>query len=300
MHMPTFKSRVKRAIDPRVSGAMRRSLPAIAPGLQRAAQYWPHASGIAPYSRTEAAASGELPVPPRDLWADYGDSPDAYLASGLEDVTVMRKILAASGAPVEDAGRILDLGCAGGRMIRHLADVTPYSQVWGCDIWGSAIEWCQGHLSPPYSFATTTVAPHLPFADASFGLVYCGSLFTHIDDLAEAWWLELHRIIRPGGRLVFSVNDRHAADIITGRGNPAAHARYRERAGARNWDGFASMLTASPEYQRFRRGEAWMVSLGRDTGMSHVLWDADTLSGGSDTDGPAGPSRPRRTATRRS
>ena len=193
------------------------------------------------------------------------------------DFEAMRKILAASGAPIENSGRILDLGCAGGRMIRHLADLVSHMEVWGCDIWADAIMWCQENLSPPFWFATTTVVPHLPFEDRSFGLVYCGSLFTHIDDLADAWFLELHRIIRPGGRLVFSINDRHAVSVFSGDADPAAYARYWERTGGREvWDGFTGRISTDPDYQRFRDGDAWMVSMGRD-GMSHVMWDADAL-----------------------
>jgi len=39
----------------------------------------------------------------------------------------------------------------------------------------------------------------LPFEDSSFDLVYCGSVFTHVSDLADAWFLELRRILRKGG-----------------------------------------------------------------------------------------------------
>jgi SAM-dependent methyltransferase len=122
------------------------------------------------------------------------------------------------------------------------------------------------------------VVPHLPFEDRSFGLVYCGSLFTHIDDLAEAWFLELHRILRPGGRLYFSVNDRHAVDVFDGKASPAAYARYYERTGGRdNWEAFVSACSADPQYQRFRQGGAAMAALGRD-GMAHVMWDTRALT----------------------
>ena len=275
----SFRSRLKGTAKRRVSDQARRLLPRIAPSLQRSALYWPHLQDELAYSRSPGKSPGEspLPVPPRALWADYCTSAESYLASGREDGEAMRKILAASGAPIENSGRILDLGCAGGRMIRHLADLVSHMEVWGCDIWADAIMWCQENLSPPFWFATTTVVPHLPFEDRSFGLVYCGSLFTHIDDLADAWFLELHRIIRPGGRLVFSINDRHAVSVFSGDADPAAYARYWERTGGREvWDGFTGRISTDPDYQRFRDGDAWMVSMGRD-GMSHVMWDADAL-----------------------
>jgi SAM-dependent methyltransferase len=278
----SLKDRLKSAADPHFTAQLRRCLPGVAAGLQRLGLYWPHDPAAPAYSRPAEgirSAGLPLPVPPRALWADYCTSAESYLASGREDCETMRRILSAGGARIQDAGRILDLGCAGGRMIRHLADVGTTAQVWGCDIWADAVTWCQANLSPPFWFATTTVVPHLPFEDRSFGLVYCGSLFTHIDDLAEAWFLELHRILRPGGSLYFSVNDRGAVDVFDGNADPAAYARYHERTGGRDkWDAFVAECSAVPHYQRFRQGEAWMAALGRNDGMAHVMWDAGVLA----------------------
>jgi SAM-dependent methyltransferase len=122
------------------------------------------------------------------------------------------------------------------------------------------------------------MAPHLPFGDGSFGLVYCGSLFTHIDDLAESWFAELHRILRPGGRLYFSVNDQHAARIFEGEGDPAAYVTYRERAGGEaNWGAYVAMMRSSPGYAAFRRGDAYMFTMGARSMESHVMWDSAVL-----------------------
>lgn len=189
----------------------------------------------------------------------------------------MAKILATSDAAIEDAGMILDLGCAAGRMTRHIPAMAPRARVFGADIWAGAILWCMDYLSPPCEFAVTTMAPHLPFEDRSFDLVYCGSLFTHIDDLEAAWFAELRRILRPGGHLYFSVNDHNAADIFEGRGDPAAYPGYWERTvGKASWDSFVTALQALPDYQRFRRREAYMVTMGRSMN-AHVLWDSDWL-----------------------
>jgi hypothetical protein len=35
-------------------------------------------------------------------------------------------------------------------------------------------------------------------------------VFTHIDDLADAWLLELKRILQPGGRLYITIHDKHS------------------------------------------------------------------------------------------
>lgn len=254
---------------------------ALAPQLMQYGSYWPHDREAGSYSRpawgpTEKGTDG-LPVPPRKLWAYYCTSADSFVASGLEDCEAMAKILAGGGTTVADAGAILDLGCAGGRMIRHIPAMAPGATIWGADIWSSAILWCQDNLSPRCSFAVTTMSPHLPFEDRSFGLVYCGSLFTHIDDLAEAWFAELRRVLRPGGRLYFSINDQHAARIFDGEGDPGAYAGYYERTGGKaNWDSFVAGLSRDPAYQRFRRGEAYMFATGSSM-ESHVMWNTDVL-----------------------
>jgi ubiquinone/menaquinone biosynthesis C-methylase UbiE len=67
---------------------------------------------------------------------------------------------------------------------------------------------------PPFYFCTVTTAPHLPFEDGYFDLIYAGSVFTHIADLADSWFLELKRILRPGGRLYITVHDKHTIDVI--------------------------------------------------------------------------------------
>lgn len=266
------KSQVRAKAAPRVSNLVR----------SRYTQFWPHEDGASSYSRPIAAEAltsplTDLPVPPKEFWAHYCTSAESYLLSGKEDVDVMRGLLAESGAPVEQMTRVLELGCASARMLRWLSDLAPETQLWGTDIWSSAVLWCQDHLSPPMHFATNTVAPSLPFEDRSFDLVYCGSLFTHIDDLAEAWFLELHRILRPGGRLYFSINDQHAVRVFDGHADPAAYERYHERTGGKEeWDGFVSFINAHEDYQRFRRGDAYMVTMGRGV-TSHVMWDTDVL-----------------------
>jgi SAM-dependent methyltransferase len=156
-------------------------------------------------------ASAPLPVPPKSLWLGYGQDEKSYLESGLADVAQMRSILERAGFRFEDDGRsILDLGCGGGRMIRHLRAAAGHREVWGMDISAPHINWLKMHLSPPFRFAVNTTIPHLPFADGSLDLVYCGSLFTHIDDLAESWLLEVRRILADNALLYCTLHDEHA------------------------------------------------------------------------------------------
>lgn len=137
---------------------------------------------------------------------------DLYLSSGASDVRAMRRALASDGE--EELGpRILDFGCGAGRMTRHLGPEAETGEVWGVDIHAEAIRWAQAHL-PPFHFVTTTTAPHLPFEDRSFDLVYATSVWTHIGDLDDAWLLEVRRVLKPGGRLYLTISDAETLDRI--------------------------------------------------------------------------------------
>jgi ubiquinone/menaquinone biosynthesis C-methylase UbiE len=162
-----------------------------------------------------ALNNGALPVPPRNLWIGYGDNEAEYVESGRLDVARMREILASAGLELSGATRpVLDLGCGAGRMVRHLEDTAQHTEVWGLDISGPHINWLKSHLRPPFHFALNTTIPHLPFSDGYFGLVYCGSLFTHVDDLAESWFLEVRRVLHRGGLFYCTVHDEHTVAAL--------------------------------------------------------------------------------------
>lgn len=164
----------------------------------------------------EPTAAGEaLPVPPRDLWLGYGHDERSYLESGREDVARMLEAIARSAAGFDPGARpVLDLGCGGGRMIRHLGACAARTEVWGLDLSAPHINWLKTHLNPPFRFALNTTIPHLPFPDGYFGMVYCGSVFTHIDDFAESWFLEIRRVLGPGGILYCTLHDEHTLQSL--------------------------------------------------------------------------------------
>jgi SAM-dependent methyltransferase len=157
----------------------------------------------------------ELPVPPEELTIRWGLTPESYLRGGQIDAETMLALLAEVDLPVESLSRVLDFGCAEGRVIRFLPRRED-SELWGVDINAQRIAWAQQHLPAPFRFATTTTAPHLPFEDNYFDLVYGISVFTHISDLADAWFLELLRLLRPGGHAYLTIHDEHTVELLLG------------------------------------------------------------------------------------
>jgi SAM-dependent methyltransferase len=184
--------------------------------------------------RTRPAPTSDprtLPIPPRDLWEGYGATSEAYLEMGREHVAAMERVLETGGAPLASASRILDFGCAAGRMTRWLFPLAAEREIWGVDLNSEYIYWARSNLTPPFRFLTTTSFPHLPFEDRYFDLVYAGSVFTHIDDMAAAWFAELARVLRPGGMLYITICDRAYSKLLhlKFRGKPVEHEFLKYR-----------------------------------------------------------------------
>jgi SAM-dependent methyltransferase len=158
------------------------------------------------------AADG-LPLPPADLWSRWGMTAEEYLREGSADAARIAAALEEVGVEARALSRVLDFGCAEGRVLRHFPRAEGLER-WGVDVNAGRIAWAQQHLSPPLLFATTTTAPHLPFPDAYFDLVYGLSVFTHISELADAWFLELLRILRPGGHVWVTIHDQHTVEFL--------------------------------------------------------------------------------------
>src|SRR5262249_14830477 len=129
-----------------------------------------------------------LPIPPKELWEGWGEVLAHYLDSGKDDMAaVLGGLEAAAGQPA-GLPRVLDVAWAAGRMPRLFPRLEAV-EYWGVDTKARHVAWCQQHLCPPSNFATTTPFSHLPFEDDSFDVVYCGSVFTHMSELADAWLL---------------------------------------------------------------------------------------------------------------
>jgi ubiquinone/menaquinone biosynthesis C-methylase UbiE len=86
------------------------------------------------------------------------------------------------------------------------------------DVDADAIAWCRQFLSQGH-FVATGPAPPLPFPDEHFDVVYCLSVFTHLNEsMQDVWLAELRRILRPGGVLLLTVHSKFAAQLLDAEG----------------------------------------------------------------------------------
>jgi SAM-dependent methyltransferase len=156
--------------------------------------------------RRDAHTTDGLPLPPAWMRAQVGPlHADAqfFLESGRHNAELIRSLLQEHGTPVEELGALLDWGCGCGRVLRHWAGL-PNTEISGCDINPRMVTWCDENL--PFAHATVNeLSPPLPYADASFDLVYAFSVMTHLsEELQHAWIEECRRVLKPGGYFLFS------------------------------------------------------------------------------------------------
>lgn len=154
-----------------------------------------------------ATLSRSGPLPPDELNFLVSGSTDPvwFIKSGRLARKSVLDILAKNGIPAKHLKGILDFGCGAARVLRHLRDLKECGLA-GVDYNPDLIAWCQ--KSHPFSrFAVNPFLGPLPFADASFDLVYAFSVFTHLDgDQQSVWLKELGRVLRPRGYLLVSVH----------------------------------------------------------------------------------------------
>ncbi len=158
---------------------------------------------------------GNLPIPPAEL---------IFLAAGSEDVSWFLKagawgaqsildILQKHGLSLADVSPILDFGCGCGRIMRHWKSLQEV-ELYGTDYNLRLINWCRVEL-PFAHFQTNELCGRLDYADNKFGFIYALSVFTHLTEEQQFFWIgELFRILRPGGYLLITVHGEHYLNIL--------------------------------------------------------------------------------------
>jgi SAM-dependent methyltransferase len=166
-------------------------------------------------SRREAFARAwdDAPLPPEDIAYDaYGSLDwDFYWGFGR----LIGGFLAERMRAHAPGGRALEWGCGPARIVRHLpAELGPSWELHASDANAKTIRWCAAHL-PAIHFVENAALPPLPFPDGHFDFVYSISVLTHLPAGADtAWSRELHRVIKPGGLLLCTVNGDAARALL--------------------------------------------------------------------------------------
>ena len=128
--------------------------------------------------------------------------------AGLDYLTPCERLLFETYIPVESA--ILDLGVGGGRTTGFLA--ARASRYVGVDYSSAMVKACQDKF-PGLEFVTADAADLSIFRDGSFDAVvfsFNGIDYVLPEDRRRSSWEHVYRVLKPGGRLIFSCHNPRA------------------------------------------------------------------------------------------
>ncbi len=113
-------------------------------------------------------------------------------------------------------GRILEVGCGPGRLIRTIEQAGPAAEIVGVDLSPFLLERAEkmvGATLSPVRFVHADAAS-LPFADESFDVAVASHVVGHLPaDAATEVLSEMYRVVRPGGRLLLFEHRWHRFDL---------------------------------------------------------------------------------------
>ncbi|KAG6363958.1 hypothetical protein INS49_009061 [Diaporthe citri] len=97
---------------------------------------------------------------------------------------------------------ILDIGCGPGTITADLAELVPEGKVTGVDAVEAVLERARAHVAGRSGITNCTFevadANALPYADASFDVVFCHQVLQHVQDPVGILG-EMKRVAKPGG-----------------------------------------------------------------------------------------------------
>lgn len=149
----------------------------------------------------------EVPLPsPQLIYLVAGtEDPEWFLRSGALGAQCLVDTLARQGVQLASFSHILDFGCGVGRVLRHF-NTFKGTRFYGTDYNHMLIESCQQNLKFA-EFQVNTLDGRLTYPDKMFDLVYALSVFTHLSEKLQFFWLEeLTRITKPGGYLFITLH----------------------------------------------------------------------------------------------
>jgi len=172
----------------------------------------------------ELSAIDHLPIPmPIDREGYLPDHDHFYWASGHTDWLNLSSAIAEFDIKPPSNHkrmRLLDVGCATGRVLRHV-HLFGHSTIeaWGTDLAPANIQWMQKHLPNEIKTSSNQTLPHLDYPDNFFDIITGFSLMPHIDEQELDWIAELCRVTNPDGLLYLTVANEATWSVAAQREN---------------------------------------------------------------------------------
>ena len=112
---------------------------------------------------------------------------------------------------------LLEWGCGPVRILRHIPKILADKKVnvFGADYNPKTIDWDK-HSFDNISFSKNELLPSLEYDNDFFDIIYCISVFTHLDEKTELKWFdEIVRVLKPGGIFLLSIHGESSKDRLS-------------------------------------------------------------------------------------
>ncbi|WAC60326.1 class I SAM-dependent methyltransferase [Brevundimonas sp. SL130] len=187
----------------------------------------------------------------RDLMQKHPlDEAMAYAVGGAYDQTGFLLVEVLERCGLKENMSVVDLGCGSGRLAKHLGLKYPNIQYLGIDIVQELLDYAQSQ-SPDHFHFVLNHTLKLPADDGSADMVAIFSVITHLlHQESFAYLKEARRVLRPGGRIVFS--------FLESENNWSIFQGMVDRAESGVKDDQLNMITERPQI------EAWAQRLDMD------------------------------------
>lgn len=158
---------------------------------------------------------------------DYDDFAHAYTAENESNIfNAFYERPAMLGLAGDVSGRrILDAGCGSGPLTAALRD--RGADVTGFEASAVMVDLARERLGEDADLHVADLGAPLPFADAAFDDVVASLVLHYLEDWSGPL-SELRRVLKPGGRLMVSVNHPAAYAIVYPEADYFAVTRYSE------------------------------------------------------------------------
>jgi SAM-dependent methyltransferase len=190
----------------------------------------------------------------------YRVDSERYFDWGKAALSSLRLALLAAGR--DAPGRVFDLPCGHGRVLRMLSAAFPGAELTACDIDPEAVDFCVRTFGARAVYASPD--PRSIPLTHEFDLIWCGSLLTHMD---KPNWIKFLQVfetsLAPGGILVFTTHGRRVAERArSGQLQLGLHSRVSDALSEfdRTGFGYAAHRPADPYGVSFS-SPAWVCSL---------------------------------------
>ncbi|WP_341197215.1 class I SAM-dependent methyltransferase [Hyphomonas chukchiensis] len=142
----------------------------------------------------------QFQVPPEDIQSGtVGRAGVPVLRDGFLFWQFARHMLQQHGNGLSGETKVMDFGCAWGRILRYWLRDLPAQNLYGSDVQERLMAFARRDV-PDCNYAINNPSPPSQMASDSFDLIYAFSVFSHLPaDVADPWIDEFARILKPGG-----------------------------------------------------------------------------------------------------